>query len=54
MDDSDREKPLRQAAGTIGGFLIGFVAGDGGVASNGVGTIALALGAALLGFALVR
>lgn len=50
----DKERPLRQAAGAVGGFLAGFALGDGGLASNSVGTLALAVGLGLLGFALVR
>ena len=53
-DDGDWQKPLRQMAGAFGGFLLAFVLGDRGLASNGVGVIALAVGGALLGFALVR
>jgi hypothetical protein len=53
-EDDGGDKPVRQAAGVLGGLLIGFVLGDGGLASNSVGTVALALGGGLLGFALVR
>jgi hypothetical protein len=53
-DNKDNEKPLRQAAGVIGGFLLGFVLGDVGLASNSVGVIALAAGGGLLAFAFVR
>jgi hypothetical protein len=53
-DDPRSDRPIRQAAGAIGGFLIAFVLGDAGLAGNGVGTIALAVGGALVGFALVR
>src|SRR3954447_12373504 len=54
MSDDRPDRPIRQAAGAVGGFLIAFVLGDAGLASNGVGTIALAVGGGLVGFALVR
>lgn len=54
MSDERRDKPVRQAAGSVGGFLAGFVLGDAGLASNSVGTTALAVGLGLLGFAVVR
>lgn len=54
MRDDKSDKPVRQAAASVGGFLAGFVVGDAGLASNSVGTIALAVGLGLLGFALVR
>jgi len=54
LDGRESEKPIRQAAASLGGFLVGFVLGDAGLASNGVGTVALAVGAALLAFSLVR
>jgi hypothetical protein len=53
-DERARDRSLRQAAGAVGGFLVAFVLGDAGLASNSVGTIALAIGGGLLGFALVR
>lgn len=54
MSEDMNDKPVRRAAASVGGFLTGFVVGDAGLASNGVGTIALAVGLGLLGFALVR
>ena len=47
-------KPVRQAAAVIGGFVTGFVLGDAGLASNFIGTIALAVGLATLAFGFVR
>lgn len=49
------QSTARRTAATLGGFLSGFVLGDAGLPSgNGVGTIALAVGFGLLGFAFVR
>lgn len=53
MNGESSDKPIRQAAASIGGFLAGFVLGDGGLASNSLGTVAPAIGLGLLGFALV-
>lgn len=53
-DNSNVSKPVRQAAAVVGGFVTGFVMGDGGLASNGFGTVALAAGLAALAFAFVR
>ena len=44
----------RRWAASVGGFLAGFVLGDRGLASNGVGTLALAVGLGLLAFSWVR
>jgi hypothetical protein len=52
--DGTGDRPIRQAAGAVGGFLLAFVLGDAGLASNGVGTVALAVGGGLVAFALVK
>ena len=54
MADDDREKPIRQAAGVLGGILVGFALGDAGLASNSVGPVALAVGMGGLAFAFGR
>ncbi len=53
-DKDDIEKPMRQAAGVIGGVLLGFVLGDAGLASSDGITFALAASLGLLAFAFVR
>lgn len=54
IDEEANQLAMRRWAASIGGFLIGFVLGDAGLASNSVGVVALAVGAALFAFALVR
>lgn len=50
----DLEKPMRQAAGVVGGFLLFFVVADVALASDGVRVPMLGVAGALLAFAFIR